>query len=60
MDGIPLAAELICEDCERQIVECKSSDPDYDRLLQGVKSLWRLYGEDERRAKSSEGKAAGS
>lgn len=60
VDGIPLAGEFVCEDCERRIVECESTDPDYDELLQGVKSLWRLYGEVEKRKENREREAAGS
>jgi len=44
VDGIFVAANFICEDCERRIVSCESSDPDYDELLQSIRLLWRPYG----------------
>ncbi|NLU41493.1 MAG: hypothetical protein GXX08_04760, partial [Firmicutes bacterium] len=33
VDGIPMAAGLICQDCERQIVNSRSTDPGYDEVV---------------------------
>lgn len=46
VDGIFVADGFICQECEKRIVNSKSTDPDYDELLQGVKSLWRMYGDN--------------
>lgn len=60
VDGISVASGLICQDCEERIVNSRSTDPEYDEVLQAVKALWRSYVGDGKRIRDCDTKVAHS